>query len=417
MNRKKTKKSDGIQQGNGFDFNAALAALQSGQSFTGRDGVLTPLIKQLTEAMLEAEIESHLATEKLDTPSGNRRNGYTKKTVKAPSGSFEMDTPRDRTGTFEPQVVKKHQTYLSSDIEDKIIGMFALGMCYRDISEHIMDLYGLDVSQATISSVTDKLLPALETWRARPLETIYPVVWLDAIHYKVKENSAYSSRAVYTVLGLDISGQKEILGIYLSETEGANFWLSVLTDLHARGVKDILIACVDGLKGFPEAIGTIFPKTEVQLCIVHQIRNSLRYVASKNHKEFMTDLKPVYKAMTKGEAEIALDLLDEKWGKKYPIVIKSWRDKWDILSAYFRYHEDIRRVIYTTNAVEAVHRQFRKLTKTKGAFPNENSLLKLLFAGIQNAQKKWNRPIQNWNLTLSQLSIYFSGRLDANILL
>lgn len=237
-------------------------------------------------------------------------------------------------------------------------------------------------------------------------------MWLDAIHYKVKEDGRYISKAVYTLLGLDIHGKKEILGLHLSENEGANYWLSVLTDLNHRGVKDILIACVDGLTGFPEAIAAIFPETEVQLCIVHQIRNSMKYVASKNQKAFMADLKPVYRASTKEAAEIALDELEAKWGDAYPLVINSWRNKWHNLSAYFKYPEPIRRVIYTTNAVEAVHRQFRKLTKTKGAFPNENSLLKLLYAGILNATEKWTMPIHNWSLCLSQLAIYFKGRLD-----
>lgn len=233
-----------------------------------------------------------------------------------------------------------------------------------------------------------------------------------AIHYKVKENGRYGSKAVYTILGVRLDGKKEILGLYLSENEGANFWLQVLTDLNNRGIKDILIASVDGLKGFPEAISAIFPKTEVQLCVVHQIRNSLKYVASKNQKEFAKDLKPVYGALSKEAAETELDRLEEKWGDKYPIVIQSWRNKWENLSKYFRYPADIRRIVYTTNIIESVHRQFRSLTKTKGAFPNENSLLKLLYVGIQNAQKKWTMPIQNWSLTLSQLAIFFEGRLD-----
>ena len=253
----------------------------------------------------------------------------------------------------------------------------------------------------------------MKQWQQRPLESHYPFVWLDAIHYKIKEDGRYKNKAVYTILALNLEGQKEILGLYLSETEGANFWLSVLTDLQHRGVEDILIASVDGLTGFPEAIKTIFPQTEVQLCIVHQIRNSMRYVGSKNHKEFMADLKPVYRAATLGEAEAALDALEAKWGEQYPIVIKSWRGKWDLLSAYFRYPAPIRKIMYTTNAVEAVHRQFRKLTKTKGGFPNDNSLLKLLYMGIQNASKKWTMPVQNWNQALSQLAIFFEGRLDA----
>jgi len=391
-----------------FDFERALADLRAGGDLTGKDGILTPLIKQLTEAALKAEMAAHLETDNTQ----NRKNGYGRKTVKAPSGSFELETPRDRSGTFEPQLVRKHQTHLTDEIERKIISMFGLGMSYQDIASHIADLYGLDISNAMISSVTDKLIPELKAWQARPLNSHYPFVWLDAIHYKVKEDGRYGSKAVYTVLGLTLEGKKEILGLYLSESEGANFWLSVLSDLQNRGLTDILIASVDGLTGFPEAINSIFPDTEVQLCVIHQIRNSMKYVASKNQKAFMADLKPVYKAATLEAAESALDALEAKWGDKYPIVIKSWRRKWPNLSVYFKYPADIRRVIYTTNAVEAVHRQFRKLTKTKGAFPNENSLLKLLYMGIQNASKKWTMPLQNWNLTLSQLSIYFEGRLD-----
>ena len=391
-----------------FNFDEALTALRNGQDLTGKDGILTPLIKQLTEAALKAELEAHLAGDE----APNRKNGSTRKTIKSTSGNFELETPRDRSGTFEPQLIKKHQTHLTDEIERKVISMFSLGMSYQDIAGHVADMYGLSVSSATISAVTDKLIPELEQWRNRPLQSHYPFVWLDAIHYKVKEDGRYESKAVYTVLGLTMEGKKEILGLYLSQSEGANFWLTVVTDLQNRGIKDILIAAVDGLKGFPEAINAVFPQTEVQLCIVHQIRNSLKYVASKHQKAFMADLKPVYRAANKGAAEVALDELEERWGGQYPIVIKSWRSKWENLSYYFKYPADIRRVIYTTNAVEAVHRQFRKLTKTKGAFPNENSLLKLLYVGIQNASKKWTMPIQNWNLTLSQLAIYFEGRLD-----
>ena len=393
---------------NDFDFEAALSALQDGQQLTGKDGILTPLIKQLTEAALEAEMAVYLET----VEGSNRKNGYGRKTVKSTSGSFELATPRDRAGSFEPQLVKKHQTHMSDEIERKIISMFGLGMSYLDIAGHIAEIYGLEISNATISGITDKLIPEIKAWQQRPLASHYPFVWLDAIHYKIKQDGRYVAQAVYTVLGLTLEGHKEILGLYLSETEGANFWLSVLTDLNNRRLEDILIACVDGLNGFPEAINAIFPQTEVQLCVIHQIRNSLKYVASKNQKEFMADLKPVYKAETIAGAETALDALEEKWGKKYPLVIKSWRRKWANLSVYFKYPPDIRRVIYTTNAIEAVHRQFRKLTKTKGAFPNENSLLKLLYMGIQNASQKWTMPLQNWNLTLSQLSIYFEGRLD-----
>lgn len=391
-----------------FDMEAALKALREGQSLSGKDGILTPLIKQLTEAAMQAELEEHLSEEE----APNRKNGKSSKTVKTLSGSFELDTPRDRAGTFEPQLVKKNQTQLTDDLERKIIALFALGTSYLDIRHHISEMYGICVSGGTISAVTDKLLPELQAWRERDLEPIYPILWLDAIHYKVKENGRYASKAIYTILGLNIEGKKELLGLYLSDQEGAHHWLSVLTDLHNRGVQDILIACVDGLKGFPEAIETIYPHTEIQHCVIHQIRNSIKYVASKNQKAFMADLKCVYKAATLNAAETALDDLEAKWGEKYPMVIQSWRNKWLTLSNYFKYPDYVRTAIYTTNAVEAVHRQFRKLTKTKGGFANENSLLKLLYAGILKASERWTHPIQNWNLTLAQLAIHFPGRLE-----
>lgn len=396
------------QEDNGFDFSTALKAIQAGKPLLGREGILTPLIKNLTEAALEGELDSHLGQE----ITANHRNGKSRKTIKSLNGNFELNTPRDRDGTFSPQLVKKHQTSLNDEIEQKIIAMYGVGLSYHDISGHLRDLYGLEVSTGTLSAVTDKIIQTVKEWQARPLASMYPIVWLDAIHYKIRENGKVVSKAVYTILGVNLEGRKEVLGLYISEHEGANFWLQVLTDLSNRGVKDILIACVDGLKGFPEAIEAIFPNTEVQLCIVHQIRNSLKYVGSKNQKEFMADLKRVYKASNKNLAVSELDVLDDKWNDKYPIVIKSWRNNWERLSQYFKYPEDIRRIIYTTNTIEAVHRQFRKLTKTKGAFPNQDSLLKLLYLGIQNASKKWTMPIQNWSLTISQLAIFFEGRLD-----
>ncbi len=399
------------KEDNEFDFQEALKAIQSGKPLLGKEGILTPLIKNLTEAALEGELDSHLAEE----VTANRRNGKSKKTLKSLNGSFELKTPRDRDGTFSPQLVKKHQTTISTEIEDKIIALYGLGMSYKDIAAHLQEMYGLDVSTGTLSAVTDKIIQTVKEWQARPLESIYPIVWLDAIHYKIRENGKVTSKAVYTILGVNLEGRKEVLGLYISENEGANFWLQVLTDLSNRGVSDILIACVDGLKGFPEAIESIFPQAEVQLCVVHQIRNSLKYVGSKNQKEFMVDLKRVYKAATKDLAESELDSLEKKWVDKYPIVIKSWRNNWERISQYFKYPEDIRRIIYTTNTIEAVHRQFRKLTKTKGAFPNKDSLLKLLYMGIQNASKKWTMPVQNWSLTISQLAIFFEGRLDKEL--
>lgn len=394
-----------------FDIDAAIKALREGKDLSGKDGVLTPLIKQLTEAAMQAELEQHLEAD--DVP--NRKNGNGTKTMKSPAGEFELKTPRDRAGTFEPQIVKKHQTHLTDELERKVIALFALGNSYQDIRTHIADMYGVSLSNGTINAVTDKLVPELQAWRERDLEAVYPIVWLDAIHYKIKENGRYVSKAIYTILGLNIDGKKELLGLYLSDQEGAHHWLSVLTDLQNRGVKDILIACVDGLKGFPEAIESIYPNTEIQHCIIHQIRNSMKYVASKNQKAFMADLKCVYKAATLNAAERALDELETKWGEKYPMVIKSWRNKWATLSAYFKYPDYVRTAVYTTNAVEAVHRQFRKLTKTKGGFANENSLLKLLYAGILKASERWTHPVQNWNLTLSQFMIHFPDRLDDHI--
>ena len=394
-----------------FDFKKALKGIQEGKPFTGKDGVLTSLIKNLAEAALEAELDSHLAQD----ITANRRNGKSRKIIKSLNGNFELETPRDRDSTFSPQIVKKHQTTLTDEIEQKIIALYGLGMSYNDMSAHLKEIYGLEISNGTLSAVTDKIIHTVKEWQARPLENVYPIVWLDAIHYKIKENGKVCGKAVYTILGVNIEGSKEVLGLYISETEGANFWLQVLTDLSNRGVNDILIACVDGLKGFPEAIETIFPRTEVQLCIVHQIRNSLKYVGSKNQKEFMTDLKQVYKAVNKDLAESELDSLENKWNDKYPIVIKSWRNNWERLSQYFKYPEEIRNIIYTTNTIEAVHRQFRKLTKTKGAFPNQDSLLKLLYMGIRNASRKWTMPVRNWSLTISQLAIFFEGRLDKEL--
>lgn len=390
-----------------IDVDEFAQKIKAGKGLSGKDGALTSLVKQITEMTLQAELESHLAQDL----QKNRKNGYTSKTMKTEHGVFELDTPRDRNGSFEPQVVKKSQTHLSDEIEKKMLSLFSLGSSYAQITDHIEDIYGVHFSKPAITAVTDKLIPMLEEWRVRPLEAIYPFIYLDAIHYKVREEGRYVSKAFYTVLGVDLEGKKEILGLYLNESEGAKFWLQVLTDLQNRGVKDILIASVDGLSGFPDAINAVFPETEVQLCVVHQIRNSLRYVASKDQKQFTGELKTVYRAFTKEEAETALDKMQERWGKKYPIVFDSWRNKWEELSNYFKYPEDIRRIIYTTNIIESVHRQFRTLTKTKGAFPNDNSLLKLLFAGIQNAEKKWTMPIQNWSLTISQLNIFFKERL------
>lgn len=391
----------------------AIARLKSGESLTGKDGILTPLIKQIIEASLEGELDAHLSEKQSE--AGNRRNGKTSKLLKTGTESFELETPRDRAGTFEPQIVKKRQTVLNESLDNKILSLYALGMSYEGIQGHLAEMYGLEVSAAKISLISDKLMPVITEWRNRPLESVYSIVFLDAMHFKVRVEGKVVSKAFYSVLGINNSGRKEILGLYLSENEGARFWLGVLNDLRARGVEDILIASIDGLKGFPEAISEIFPKTEIQLCVVHQVRNSLKYVASKDQKAFMADLKLVYRASSKDLAEHRLLELDEKWGKKYPAVIKSWQTQWDNLSQYFKYPEELRRIIYTTNIVEGFHRQVRKYTKTKGAFTSENALLKLIYCACQKILEKWYQPIHNWSLIVSQLQIVFDGRLNLQL--
>jgi transposase-like protein len=392
----------------------AISRLKSGESLTGKEGILTPLIKQIIEASLEGEIDAHLSECRV-TNGSNRRNGKTSKVLKTGTESFELETPRDRLGTFEPQIVKKRQTVLNESLDNKILSLYALGMSYEAIQDHLADMYGLEVSAAKISLISDKLMPVITEWRLRPLESVYPIVFLDAMHFKVRVEGKVTSKAFYSVLGVDNTGRKEILGLYLSENEGAHFWLSVLNDLRARGVQDILIASIDGLKGFPEAIEKIFPKTEIQLCVIHQIRNSLKYVISKDQKAFMADLKLVYGASSKDLAEHRLLELGEKWGKKYPAVIKSWQTHWENLSQYFKYPEELRRIIYTTNIVEGFHRQVRKYTKNKGAFTSENALLKLIYCACQKILEKWYQPLHNWALIVSQLQIFFEGRLNLQL--
>jgi transposase-like protein len=388
----------------------ALEQFRSGKSLTGKGGAFAPLFKQFLEAALEAELEEHLSQE-TEEADNNRKNGKVKKTVKTGDGPIELVTSRDRNGSFEPEIVKKRETILADSLQDRIIGMYGIGMSLRDISNHIKEMYDMDISHDTLSSITDRIMPLIKEWQSRPLDELYCIVWMDAIHYKVKEQGKVKSRAVYNILGIDKEGKKDLLGVYVSENEGANFWLSVLTDLNNRGVKDMLIACIDNLNGFEQAINTIFPKNEVQSCVVHQIRNSLKYVASKDQKEFLSELKPVYKAATKELAELNLEKLAEKWRKKYPVVIRSWEENWHKLSTYFKYTEDIRRIIYTTNTIEGFHRQVRKVTKNKGVFPSDDALLKLVYLAYRNISKKWTQPLQNWSLTVSQLSIHFEGRL------
>lgn len=393
----------------------ALEQLMSGKSLLGKDGAFAPILQQFLESALEAEMEEHL--DERERSKKNKRNGKGEKTVKSNVGEVTLETPQDRNSTFEPQIIKKRERVLADALAPKILSLYGMGMSLRDISKHIEEMYDTQVSATLLSQITDRVIPDIQEWRNRPLDAVYPIVWLDAMHFKVKDEGKICSKAIYTILGISTEGKKDLLGIYLSESEGANFWLSVLTDLNNRGVKDILIASIDNLKGFPEAIQSIYPECEVQTCIIHQIRNSLKYVASKNQKEFMKDLKLVYKADTKEVAETELDNLEDKWGKKYPIVIKSWRNNWNNLTTYFDYTPEIRRLIYTTNAVEGFHRQIRKVTKTKGPFTSEMALIKIIYLASQHIMKKWVSPLQNWALTVQQLKIRFGDRLklDLNI--
>jgi len=372
--------------------------------------------------MLDAELTEHLGYEKYSPNgknTGNSRNGKTHKTLKNDNGEIELTVPRDRNGTFDPVIVKKYKRTLGP-IEDKIISMYAKGMTTRDIQSHVQKFYGLDVSATLVSQITDKIIDLAKQWHNRPLESVYPIVFFDAINYKVTSEGKVTNKAAYTCLALDITGRKDLLGLWISESEGANFWLSVLTELKNRGVEDILIACVDGLKGFPEAINTVFPGTEIQLCIIHLIRNTLRYIASKDQNSFMKELRLVYSAPTEEAALIALDKLEENWGKKYSLSIRIWRQNWTHASTFFKYSDVIRKIIYTINAVEAVHRQFRKVTKQRSIFPNslpqfigDDALKKMLFLVYRDISKKWTvMPVQNWTVALSHLSIIFEQRLQ-----
>ncbi len=391
----------------------ALEQLKSGKSLTGEGGVFAPIIKEFLESALSGEMEGHLDAD--ERAKGNKRNGKGSKTLKTSSGEIIIETPQDRHSSFEPQIVKKRETILADNLAPQIIGLYGRGVGFRDISSHIKEMYDVEVSTTTLSEITDRVIPQVKEWQNRPLDDLYPIVWLDAMHYKVRDGGKVVSRAVYNILALNKEGKKELIGMYISESEGANFWLSVLTDLKSRGVKDILIACTDNLKGFSEAILSIFPKTEIQKCIIHQVRNSLKYIASKDQKAFMKDLKKVYQSPTKDGAETELLNLEEAWGKKYPIVLKSWHDNWEELTTYFQYDEHIRKIIYTTNTVEGFHRQIRKVTKTKGAFTSDMALLKLIYLATQNISKKWTQPVHNWGLTIQQFCIKFGDRMKLDL--
>jgi putative transposase len=400
------------QQNETFNFkqfeDEAIQQLRSGKPLEGKDGVLAPLIKRLVESSLNGELDAHLDSE----DSLNRRNGKMSKQVKTGFGTVEINTPRDRNGSFEPETLAKRQTTLGEALDNKVISMYSKGMSYSDICSHLEELYGLLVSPAALTAITDRVLEDIKSWQNRSLESIYPMVWLDAIHYKVKEQGSIKTKAVYCVIGLNREGIKDLLGLYIGENEGARFWLQVLTDIQNRGVKDIFIACIDNLKGFADAIEGIFPQTEVQLCVIHQIRNSTKYVAIKERKEVMTDLKEVYQASTPEQAEKALFSLDLKWAKRYPLMVKSWLNNWNRLSNYFKYPKEIRTIIYTTNIIESFHSQLRKITKTKRVFHSDQSLLKLLYLVFQNNKSGWLAPVQGWKKLYAQLSIIFEERIN-----
>ena len=404
-----------MQTTDSFDFDSfkqeAMKELYKGKPLMGEGGIFTPLLKHFLEATLQGELDTHLKEEQAKS-NPNRRNGTGKKQVRSSMGKFDLETPRDRAGSYEPIIVPKRQTILTDQLESKIISMYGRGMSYSDISAHLQELYGFSLSVGELSSITDRILPVLKEWQNRPLYSVYVAFWLDAMYYKVRLDGKVVTRVLYSVIGLNLHGKKSVLGIYLSESEGAKFWLSVLQDLKQRGVEDVLFACVDGLKGFPEAIQAAFPQTLVQLCVVHQIRYALRLIPDKNVKEFMVDLKAVYQASNIKTAEDNLLILEEKWGKIYPQAVGTWTNNWANISTFFDYSEPIRKIIYTTNTIESYHRNIRKFTKTKAAFTSDNALLKLAFLAIQNMEKIWNKTAFNWKSILSELLITFGERIQ-----
>ena len=385
------------------------------KNFNDLRDVFKLMVGEMIESGLEGELDDELGYSKYDyrnKESENSRNGYSKKTLKTSFGETEIKVPRDRDGEFEPQLVKKNQTTLTGDIEEKILSMYAKGMTTSDIESHIQDIYGLECSDTTISRITDKILPVVREWQSRPLEEIYAVVFMDAIHFHVRSEGQIVKKAVYIAIGINMDGLKEVLGMWVGENESAKFWLSVMNGLKNRGLKDILIACVDGLTGFPAAIEAVYPQTEIQQCIIHQIRNTTKFVSYKDIKALMADLKKVYAAVDEQTALSELDNFDEKWSSKYPKIAISWCSNWTNLSTYFKYPQEVRKLIYTTNTIEGFNRQLRKVTKNKGVFPTDDSLLKMLYLAMVNITKKWTGKRREWGQIHSQLEIFFADRLE-----
>jgi putative transposase len=376
---------------------------------------LKELFSGMLESMLEAEMDEHLGYEKHSAQgdgSGNSRNGHGRKTVKTEWGEASIAVPRDRNSSFEPQVVEKRQTR-TDDIENRIMAMYAKGMSTRDIEDHLRDIYGIEASSSLISRITEKVMPLVTEWQNRPLDAVYPIVFLDGIVFKVRRDAKVVNKCLYTVLAINMDGRKEILGMWMSENESASFWASICNELKNRGVTDILIACRDNLSGFSQAIEAAFPHTEQQLCVIHQIRNSTKYVSYKDVKALMADLKMVYGAVSEEAALAALEQFGEKWGKKYPQIMKSWQANWAELSTYFKYPQEVRTLIYTTNAVEGFHRMLRKFTKTKTVYPTDDAVRKSVYLSIQEISRKWTVPIRDWGLIIGQLGLFFEGRIPA----
>lgn len=389
-----------------------LSDYQKPEDLIGENGLLKQLTKRLVERALDAEMTAHLGHERhapVANASGNTRNGRSRKTLKGEFGELPIEVPRDREGSFEPQIVPKHQTRWTG-FDEKVLSLYARGMTVREIQAHLQEMYGAEVSPSLISNVTDAVIDEVKLWQARPLDQVYPILYLDCIHVKVRDG-AVRAKAVYLAIGITLAGEKEVLGLWLSQNEGAKFWLQVVTELKNRGVQDIFIACVDGLKGFPEAIEAVFPATTVQLCIVHMVRHSLNYVSWKRRAEVAADLKRIYTSATLEEAELHLGEFEAKWDTDYPPIGQSWRRNWDRLTPFFDFPPEIRKVIYTTNAIESVNYSLRKLTRNRGAFPSDEALIKLLYLALRNISKKWTMPIRDWKAALNQFTIRYEERL------
>jgi transposase-like protein len=397
-----------------FDFKAfakqAGDALRSGKPLAGKDGVFTPLLKMIIESALEGELDDHLHETR--KTSKNRRNGHGAKNLQSSLGGFEVLAPRDRNSSFEPEIVGKRQHKISSDIDQQIIALFGRGMSYRDIQSHVGEMYGIEVSEGTLTAITDRIFPQILAWQNRPLESLYPVIWLDAMHFKVREDGAVRTKAVYSILGVTTQGEKEVVGVYFGDHESSKFWRQVLHELKQRGIEDILIACIDNLNGFADAIEDVFPQTDVQLCLVHQMRNSMKCISEKDMKPMVRDLKKIYQA---DNEQLAFHLLEEAesiWGSKYKVVFRSWHRNWERLTNFYKYPPQLRRLIYTTNPIESYHRMVRKVTKTKGAFSSENAILKQIYLATMNAQTKWQGSIFAWPSIRKDLMAYFEERFD-----